>query len=94
MMANKSAISSATLIAGLKPGEVFSRSIFLPTGRANKTRIARAKYRLTRILAPVIARVKKESSYNYSQHTTTAFTASYDVIVTASVLCEEMEDAI
>lgn len=81
--------SAAGNIAKLKKGEVFTRSTLIPMSRANANLIAAERDRLVKILSPVVARVKaKYRKRKLSMHTTHAFTRSYDVIVSASVLHE------
>lgn len=79
--------SAAMNISSLDRGEVFTRSTLIPMTRANARQIAKERHRLVKLLSPVVARVEKQTRRKYSMHTTTAFTRSYDVIVSASVLC-------
>jgi hypothetical protein len=83
--------SAADLISRLKVGEVFSKAVFIPGDEVTPTDILEERRKLVQILSPVVARVNKKSGSKFTMHTTTGFTRSYDVVVSAVVLREEDE---
>lgn len=81
--------SAAMNISSLGADEVFTKSTFIPMKAANANRIGREKSRLNKLLSPVVARVREDDGNRYTMHTTVAFTRSYDVIVSISVMRTE-----
>lgn len=81
--------SAAWNISRLRKGEVFTKSTLIPMNRTNADRIGEERERLVKLFSPVVARVKeRKPAVLLSMHTTHAFTRSYDVIVSVSVLNE------
>lgn len=78
----------------LKPGQTFSRSLFIPAWKVDPEEIRLARRRLVSYMTPVVARAREYKDRPYQVHTTTAFTKSYDVIVTGVVVIAEEEDEI
>lgn len=80
--------SAVEQAVGLKGGQTYSRSFYIPYDKVDPEVIKEARRNMVSYLTPVVARARAKKDRNYRIHTTAAFTSTYDVIVTGVVVVE------
>lgn len=84
--------SAVQQVIGLKVGETYTKSVFIPADQFSPDLLKVTKRELNQNTTPIIARAREKVRKNYSIHGIHGFTSNFEVVVAMVVRCDSSDE--